>query len=84
MQNLPENFPKIFKIYFNNMFSMENDFLDHAAFTNFFLGPGPGTAGFPAGIPADDIRRSPAPKIPLYYSADPDSRQNPSQVTDPS
>jgi hypothetical protein len=27
---------KIFKIYFGNVFSMENDFLDHAAFTKFF------------------------------------------------
>jgi len=39
MQNFPENFPKIFKIYFSNVFSMKNYFLDHAAFTNFFSDP---------------------------------------------
>jgi len=30
---------KIFKIYFGNVFSMENDFLDHATFTKFFSDP---------------------------------------------
>jgi len=27
---------KILKIFFSNVFSRENDFLDHAAFTKFF------------------------------------------------
>jgi len=39
MQNLLENFSKIFKIYFSNVFTMENYFLDHAAFTKFFSDP---------------------------------------------
>ena len=30
---------KIFKIYFSNVFSMENVFLDHAVFTKFFFDP---------------------------------------------
>jgi hypothetical protein len=30
---------KILKIFFSNVFSRENDFLDHATFTNFFSDP---------------------------------------------
>ncbi len=62
---------KIFKIYFSNAFSTENYYLNHSTSAKFFSYLVQELMGFPAGIPTDDIRRSPAPKITLYYSADP-------------
>jgi len=49
---------------------MEIYFLDHAGLQNFSLTRSRNLR-IPAGIPTEDLRRIPLPKIPLYYSADP-------------
>jgi len=74
---------KIFKIYFSNVFSMENDFLDHAACTKFFSEPVQEPQDFWQAFPLMIDVGVPS-KITLYYSADPGFHWNLSRVTDPS
>jgi hypothetical protein len=70
MQNLPENFPKNFKIYFSYAFSMENYFLDHAASAKFCSDPVQEPRDSRQAFPPTIYVVAP-PKITLYYSADP-------------